>query len=382
MLVLVINSTKRFRILKSKSVEFKYDLFIANHSNGKEGRLFSMLNYLNNKNINYLVLNHPLNSYSTRPSTLETKGKIIKLIRRKELGIFNLMFDFYYSVYNINKCNFDVFMGTNNFDMLPVVFFRLFFKKSIKRVIYYPSDYASKRFDNKILNFIYKTVENIAVRYSDCTISNTYRAQNDRILLNGLDRKKGVVIPNPIVIPRPDRPKRQFKKDEFIFIGDVSKEHGLSDLVNVIHPLIKKLVVIGIGEDLDATIRLSHKNNIEIELHGLKSHDYSMDYLHKFKGIGLAPYNLKSEWTYYASPVKVGEYIASYVPVLMSDVPSIADEVKREGLGVVYHKAKLSKIKKSIDNFSSSSFYDKSNNYYKCNNPEQFFKELEYIMFK
>jgi glycosyltransferase involved in cell wall biosynthesis len=127
-------------------------------------------------------------------------------------------------------------------------------------------------------------------------------------------------------------------------------------------------VIIGKGDDWDRTVELAEKLDFELEVHHSKTQEFVGEYLSKFEGIGLAPYNLTSKWTYYASPMKVGDYIACGIPVLMSDVPEVAREVNEKGLGVVFHDVELNEIKRKLEDLDTSGFEKKAQAFYAANN--------------
>jgi glycosyltransferase involved in cell wall biosynthesis len=353
-----------------------YSFFIINHSTGKPGSLDTFLNWLEEKNNPYFLMTHPLDNYSQISTSFKAPNNQKISIKRKNRGFINFLIDFYYSTKYLRKTNFDIFISTNNFDTLPAIFCKMFLRKKIPRIIYYPSDYSEHRFDNKLLDLIYHFTETIAVKKSDYTISNTKRSEEKRVVSHGLLSKKSIIIGNPISMKLDAKPHKSLSKNNFIYIGDVSYEHGLSEIIKIIHPLIKKLTIIGDGNDLINAKRVISEYSIEAEIFGKQSHEIVMKKLHSFNGIGLAPYTDKVKWTYYSCPLKTGEYIASGLPVLMSDIPESSKDIKREGLGIVYNQANLSEIEENINRFSYLNFLKRFQKYYLKNTPEELYGKI------
>jgi glycosyltransferase involved in cell wall biosynthesis len=96
------------------------------------------------------------------------------------------------------------------------------------------------------------------------------------------------------------------------------------------------------------------------------------EYLAKFSGFGLAPYTSVSRWTAYCSPLKVIEYLAYGIPVIMSDIPEVSDEIVRNSLGIVYNQVDKSSIGREIQKFSFVNFSDKAYQFSK----KYYFKEI------
>ncbi len=338
-------------------------VFILCHSDGRTAGLQTLREYLAFKGYEKLELLHPLDDYGSVDSTFQRSDGETITIPRKSGGIWNLFLDFFISVKYIRQEKFAIFIGASNFDTIPAIFCRKILRKKIDKIIYYPRDFSPSRYRNRLMNTIYMGVEKIACEYSDLTANNTKRAEAERMKL-GLKGDKSVILPNSINLHSNIAPKKFIKNDEFIYIGDVSVEHGLYDLVKTIHPLIKKLVIMGRGNDWDRIVELTESLGIKTELHYEQSKKAVAEYLSGFEGFGLAPYNNHSRWTYFCSPLKVGEYISYGVPVLMSSVPEIADEVVSKSYGIIYNQLNLKTIQKSLDNFNSDKYELRAKQYY------------------
>lgn len=340
------------------------NILLLSHSTGIIGPIDFLENYcLKGKNTVYKI-QHPLDNY-TNPQTIIFKNKkVISHRKRNQIGLITFIIDFVLSLEFVLKHKTDVVIGANNFDTLVAIIARKVFRTNIKKIIYFASDFSEKRFHNFLLDSFYLQIEEFVLKNADLTISNTKRAEKKRLKL-GLDSKKSLVIPNGVEIKNPSFEKKEIDKRSFIFVGNVTNEHGLVPLLEEILPLIDYLVVIGQGEQWNELKKFIKNNHLKADLYFAKSHDFVIDYLQKFSGIGLAPYNTQSLWTYYCSPLKVNEYIASGIPVIISDVPEISQEIKEKKLGIMYKKKEFSILKNSIKKFNTENFSLKAKAFYK-----------------
>jgi len=351
-------------------------IFIISHSSEIEGPIDYYRKYLEKNNYNVLTLAHPLNDYKERFTVFYDQDKTIKIKRSNAFGIFNLFIDFFISVRFAFKNYFNIFIGANNFDTFVGIFLRKIFRKKIEKIIYFGSDFSEDRFSNVLLNKVYYFIESICCKYSDLVISNTKRAEGKRLRL-GLKKEKSIIVPNGVLLDKEDFNKKELNKNNFIFVGSITKEHGLYDLIENIYPLINKLVLIGYGDDWDKVVSICKEKSIKIETYYKKDHNFCIDYLKTFNGFGLAPYNLDSKWTYYCSPLKVVEYVACGLPVLMSSLPEIASYIKEKGLGVVYSELNYDKINNDLKLFDVNGFNLKAKEFYNIYNQNNLYSKIK-----
>jgi glycosyltransferase involved in cell wall biosynthesis len=161
-----------------------------------------------------------------------------------------------------------------------------------------------------------------------------------------------------------------------IYIGSVTKEHGLYEFIQCMAPLIKELTIIGKGDSLNDINILCKNKNIRLNKYVNYKHEEVLSFLKKFSGFGLAPYNMKSEWTRYCSPLKVNEYIACGLPVIMSNIPEISQLIDKKKLGVVYSDLNYNAMKQQIIDFDTCKFYIKSRQFYQLFEQDKLFKKI------
>jgi glycosyltransferase involved in cell wall biosynthesis len=308
-------------------------------------------------------LDHPLDSYEGRASVLTHDGKPMREWKRSGGGVLSLMWDFLATVRAALRTRSNVAVGANNFDTYGILTARRLRLRRTPRVIYFAADYSEDRFANRLMNWIYLRIERSVLRRSDVVVSNTRRAERKRLEL-GLDVKRSVVIPNGVLLEHPTFKPKRVRKDNFVFVGSVTREHGLYELLEAMRPLIGHLAIIGHGEDWDRVLGLCERQGIALEAHQNRPHEWVLEFLAGFEGFGLAPYNRESKWTYYCSPLKINEYVASGLPVITSSVPEIAETITAEKLGIVYDVLDGGEVRRSLDAFDPTDFHQRAESFY------------------
>ncbi len=337
---------------------------MASHSTVMSGPPDYFENYLLRRGWDTVRLDHPLDTYEGRTSVLTRDGKPVREWKRAgRRGALSLVWDFLATVRAALHTRSSVAIGANNFDTYGILTARRLRLRRTPRVIYFAADYSEDRFANRLMNWIYMRVERAALRRSDVVVSNTRRAERKRLEL-GLDLKRSVVIPNGVLLEHPTFKPKPVRKDSFVFVGSVTREHGLYELLEAMRPLIGRLAIIGHGEDWDRVMGLCADLEIPLEAQQNRTHEWVLEFLAGFEGFGLAPYNRESKWTYYCSPLKINEYIASGLPVITSSVPEIAETITADKLGIVYDTLDADQLKRSLDDFDASDFHIRAERFY------------------
>jgi len=351
-------------------------IFLNLHFSSITGPIDYLRKYLLRQGCSVLYLAHPLDDYKNNYTYFYKNQFQVKKIKRLNLGLINLIFDVILSSKYIFFNKFDIYIGANNFDVFPAIFLRIFFKKRIKKIIYFATDFSEDRFKSPILNKIYYLTEKIVIKYADLVISNTKRSETKRVEY-GLNLSKSLIIPNGLYLNKPSFKNKSIDKSSFIYIGSVTKEHGLYELLEKLKPIIKKFILIGDGNDWKRIIMYLKNNKINSEIYHKKNHEFVINYLQKFNGFGLAPYNIKSKWTYYCSPLKINEYIGCGCPVILSSVPEISQYIEKKKLGIVYKKLDLDDIKKKINLFNAKNYCQRSETFYQNHNYNFLYSKID-----
>ena len=349
-------------------------VFVASHSTVLNGPVDALQHFLVRNGWEVLRLDHPLDSYSGRTTRLLRNSQVIRSWRRRWNGIIALAWDFSKTVVTAIAIRAPLAVGANNFDSFAVLVARSV-GRFRSRVIYFAADYSEDRFGGGILDLAYRTIERLVLRHADLVVSNTRRAEAKRLSM-GLSAEHSLVIPNGVRLESPLFMPKTIRRDRFVYVGSVTEEHGLYDLLLVLRPIIGSITIIGQGSDWDRVAALCLQAGLEHRLQHNRPHEFVLDFLHDFDGFGLAPYNLTSRWTYFCSPVKVVEYIASGVPVVTSSVPEIAEVVARDRLGIVYDEVALEPIRSALTEFDVGAFNVRARAFYDRYNTDSLLSQI------
>jgi glycosyltransferase involved in cell wall biosynthesis len=355
------------------------NIILFSHSTGIVGPIDFLEDYCLKKKYTVFKLQHPLDNYDQQHTLVYRNKRIIIRKKRKDMQFpINLIIDISLTLRFALQRQTDITIGANNLDTLVAIIARSIFHKKINKIIYFASDFSEKRYGNPVLDALYLQIEKWVLRYADVTISNTKRAEKKRRQL-GLHIARSIIIPNGVTLPNAKFSGKKIDKHTFIFVGNVTKEHGLIPLLENMLPIINHLVVIGQGEQWEELKGFIKSHHINAELLSVKPHTYIMKYMQQFAGIGLAPYNTKSRWTFFCSPLKVNEYIACGIPVLISNVPEISQTIMQEKLGIVYKSSAPEDLKKGLSQFDTNNYAQKAKKFYETHSYEALYKNIPFI---
>ena len=301
----------------------------------------SVKDYLARNKISYSYIAHPL--HSGRKSFLEINknGKVeiqsfgtkikLPLVVKSLLELLQ--------THLITKNDdYDLAIAVDPLNALSALLLRRLGK--CKKVVFYTADYAEKRFENQLFNYVYHILDKFALRYSDFVWNVSTRILKKR-LEQGIIPSKNLYVPNtPSFSMVKNLPINQV--DRFKVMMVVGKTHSpiLSKVISVFRKVKKqypkaKLVLIGPQnkKDVDKNIKNLGLQN-SVERLGQIKHEDLLNIL-KTGGIGLALYTQDFPWTYYGDSMKAREYMACGLPVIISDIVSTAEDIKENNAGIV-----------------------------------------------
>jgi len=245
-------------------------------------------------------------------------------------------------LFNFKKS--DVFIGIDPLNAFCGILLKFFGRT--KKVIYYVIDYTPKRFTNPILNSLYHSLDRFCSENSDCVwcISQRILEQKKKFKL-----KKGIVVPVGVYFDKINYENEKIK-DSIVLLSHLTKDKGVQIAIKAMKDVSmefpnSKLFIIGKGPYEKELRKLAKELKLDknIEFLGFMDHDEAMKNLSKFE-IALAPYEDDPDSiTYYADPTKPKEYLAAGLPLIITRVPWIAEEVEKKSMGKVinYNDAEL-----------------------------------------
>lgn len=318
-----------------------------------------LADYLKDKVKELVFIGHPFYYCEDTRSTVEwiKNGKLVKKKFFKNLKLpefLSYLKDIIATFYFLFKTGFksDIYIGVNCFNATLGVLLRSF--RLCKKVIFYTIDYADTRYENKVFNFLYHLMDRIAAKYADY-VWNVSAKISERRIERGINRKNrhpAQVVPigtNFLQIKR--LPVEQIERYRLAYVGGMEPIFGLQLLIEAFPEILSQvpqaeLVVIGTGTYAPVLKEIIEKEpwGAKIDYKGfIGDHKQIEDILAKCS-IGFAPYMPdKTSYKYYADVTKPKVYMASGLPVIITNVPPIAIEIAKREAGIVinYNKEEL-----------------------------------------
>lgn len=326
----------------------------------------SLRDYLLAKKVEKLLfIAHPLlyakDTYenSSRYELYEN-GKLIKSAKsyhwklpEQLLYIKDIIYSLFWSSKYIHKADF--FVGVNNLNAFSGVVLKSL--GGAKNVIYYVIDYIPYRFRNRIMNTIYHLLEKLSAKTSDWTWNLSER------MIIARENKWGEKFPHQLIVPHGvyfRRIKRhtfeQINKYEILFMGALLEKQGIQLMIKALPEVLKKIpktqfTIVGKGhyekqlKDLVSSLKLQK----HVHFLGYIENHKDMESRMAKAAISVALYNRdldKNDFTYYADPGKIKNYLGAGVPIVMTDVPLVARAVEKAKCGFIidYERQQLARV--------------------------------------
>lgn len=232
-------------------------------------------------------------------------------------------------------------------------FLGIFLRKmgKVKKVIFYTADYAEKRYQNTAMNAIYHWFDKFCIKHADqvWNVSSRITALRKK---QSVPNNRNFFIPNAPVL-KSQKHNMKFEQHTLVIVTHITKAIDFESMIHAVKHLSKKykdskLLIVGNGdyrEDLEKKV-LSLNLTKKILFTGSKSHEEVIKIVAK-AGVGLAIYTNDFPWTKYGDSMKAREYLMCGLPVVITDVPSTADDIRKANAGIVIKSSK--KIQEAIE---------------------------------
>jgi glycosyltransferase involved in cell wall biosynthesis len=323
------------------------------------GAAHALRDYLRKKQYQILFIGLPFHDQKKVITERYEAGNLIaeeSKSRKLHNELYSYILDFCSVITTVLQVNYryDIFVGVNNLNC----FAGLLLKKlgCVKRVIYYSIDFVPIRFSNPLLNAFYHQMEVFCVTHADEVWNVSPRIAEGREDFLKLSIKAYAQKVVPIGIwPKKVKPKNDDKeKPQMLFIGHLLEKQGIQivldaipDIATIIPDL--QFVIVGGGDYLSALKKQVKKLHITKYVHftGWVFDQKTIEKIMNDSSIGLAMYKPEKEklynFTYYADPTKIKEYLGWGLPVITTDVPYNASEIENRQCGLViqYEKEKV-----------------------------------------
>ncbi len=326
----------------------------AFYENGEiHGPADAVSKFLTENKITHLLLKHPLAG--------KYRSKLIKNTQRKATslligptpeGIARYVVDIYLtlkSFWQLKKPA--IIIATDPLNCIAGVILKRLGK--CQTLVYFTADFATNRFENKLLNSIYHLLDKISVQNADYCWSVSTRIAAYRTL-QGVIEERNILIPNA-----PAFSKIKRRKIEDIHMYDLALVSYLKagvefkPLFASMKQLEKKypelqLQLIGGGDGEKEVRAMVTKMGLEGRVHILGQQPHNE--VHRILatcGIGIALYNDTAPWRYYSDSMKARDYMACGLPVIISGDLATVDDIVHANAGV-YIKPQVKSITNAI----------------------------------
>lgn len=262
-----------------------------------------------------------------------------------------------------SNCRYDYFIGIEALNALTGVLLRKM--GIVKRVIYYNFDYGEVRFKNKPLNLLFHFLDKLAINYADSTwyfSEQVISARKKRGILKKDKLSSQLVVPIGINFSKTKfLPVDLIDRKRIVYLGTLYWTQGVQLIIESLPDILKmdkdiKLVVIGSGILERGLKHMVKEKNLDgyVKFTGIIP-DEEVEKILSGSGIGVAPYFPDPHSTRIGSdPTKPKIYLSCGLPVVITRVPPIAEEIEKNKLGIAinYNKEELiAAIERLINDF-------------------------------
>lgn len=312
----------------------------------------ALRDYLIAKRVKKLVfIGHPIfvdqskSYYENIENGIVVGGKMFNW--RIPVAVFNYPLEIILNFFWVlkSKAKYDVFVGVDSLNAFVGIILKQIGR--VRKVIFYTIDYVPQRFDNRPLNTIYHWLDKFCLKHSDEIWNVSPRIAEGREKIRGLKKnvyKKQKVVPIGIWYEKVKRlPFNKIKKHQLFFLGHILESAGIQIVLNVIPRLVKNIpdfhfVIVGGGEYEDDVRNLIKKLHIEkyCTCKGWIKEREKIDTIMCDSALAIAMYDKnKSKTTYYADPTKLKDYLSAGLPIIMTDLPHNAEDIRLHKCGII-----------------------------------------------
>ncbi len=331
-------------------------IYVVGHVTRGFGAVQSLQSHLLRQGAEFCAIEHPL--FAESASTTQefasiyrryAQGAVVVTRRGPSLrrpAALRFMKDVVYTVWRGMRepQRIDLYIGIDNLNAFSGLVLRRLGK--VQRVVFYTVDYATAaRFPNPWLDALYQWVDRVSVRGADEVWNVSERIRQERLRVTS-DPKKLRVIPNTVDLAQlPDLTRIARVPGRLVFIGGLVQESGLDQLIEVLPSIRQRvpevsLAVIGGGPSESTLRRLVEQRGLQTVVKFLGYLPYPEALRQAAQAcVGYSPYSPtapEAPYLYFCDPSKVKAYLACGCPVIIYDLPEVAQVIARAGAGMAY----------------------------------------------
>ena len=311
------------------------------------GPAFELETYLQEKVERLLVIGHPFSFAEDRRSFLRlyVHGKLVASARGPrwagpDIGFYlkDIVLTFWWV---FRHGPFGVYVGVGALNAWTGVFLK--WLRKTRHLVFYAIDYVPQRFPGRMMNMLYHHMERFSVRHSDAVwnLSPAMIAAREGPDASATEEKQ-VIVPigtrsesDGLVPPPVDR-------HQIVYFGHLRPGQGVERVLAVMPDVIAQvpqahLLIIGGGpleQPLRGEIERLHLED-RVQITGFLKNVQEAYRLLRASAVAVAPYaDVPENFTRYTDPGKIKDYLASGLPVVITNVPRVAEEISARGCGI------------------------------------------------
>lgn len=299
-------------------------------------------------------IEHPFPQADDKRSsiTIYENGKLKKQIFTPKIKGPQVLFyflDIFLTLYFIlrTKSRFDICVALDNLNTVSIIPFRKL--GIVKKLVFYTIDYNPKRFENKTLNNIYHFLDRLACYYADANwvLSKKMDVTRAKNKVNVKKMKPSILLPMGANLERiKTLPFAKIQRHQIVYAGFLMEKQGVQLVLQSLPKVIEKVpdvkfIIIGQGEYENKLKQLVKQLKISkyVEFKGFVKDHKEVEKILCKSTVAVAPYvDSPDNYTRYTDPGKPKLYLGCGLPVVITNVPQIAREIKskKAGLTVKY----------------------------------------------
>ena len=360
------------------------NVVLSTHINEVPGIASKWTDFLKGEADNFFFVQHPLHEWLINHPLHEVRGGVKLFVKGEQRfekqfprvrmpSAIPQMRDVALSTYYTAKMSrsldlqWDTFIGIDCLNALSGIFLREL--GIVKRIIFYPVDFATHRFDNAVKNLAYQQLVQYVTRNSDLVWSVSNRIAKYIDKFSGPNTRI-IVVPHGYNPPS-EKPETDFsldpKQKKLVYVGGLGPEAGLPLVIEALPRIVDKVpeacfYVIGHGSkvDIETLTSLVRKYKVErnVQYVGVLPNKKVLDFLLQCD-IGIAPFSPAPSWTQFADmSMNVREYLACGLPVITTRFLGQGAIIEKKHAGISINYDVDNMVKAAVSLLTEKEFYE------------------------
>lgn len=317
---------------------------VALHSTEVFGPPYALIDYLKRQNWEVAVIDHPLDYNPKRRSQVtfwhgSDKVKEISFPNWLALTPINYFKDLVVTIWvlwrYLRNRPVNYYFGCDSLSSLAALWLRPWMR--VNKYIAYNTDYSTDRFSQATLNSLYLWADQYTLKRVSaiwCVTQRVVAIRQEELAKLG-KKSPVVLVPNGAYLN--NFPAVGRHNQGLVFIGNLTPEKGIEP---ILHALVEsptvKLTIYGDGQLRPKLEVLAKQLGIaeRVKFAGQVANSIILNSLSDYEA-GIALYQDSQSYVYYSDPLKVKEYLAAGLPVIISSLPEISSIIQSANCGII-----------------------------------------------